>query len=148
MRRASVVLAVLAAFVLGLVTGSLVVSRMVARGMAALTEGRPADLATYVFVAARLRQADTQPVADFLERQIDANVLTVAALPASQRAAGSPADKALRSAKLYRSSYPTTGGQVAEVARALDGIAADGPAYNETMLRGLAAQTPQGAPGG
>jgi len=138
-RKLIVGVIVLVAFVLGFVVGAAVVGRVAGRGMAQLTRAQPADLVTYVFMAARLRQADTEPVVDFMERQIDTNVLNVARLPASERPPGSPADKALRSAKLYRAIYPASGETAAEVTQVLDGISADGPANNEKMLRGLGA---------
>jgi hypothetical protein len=83
-------------------------------------------------------------VVDFLERQIDRNVLEVSGLPASQRSPGSTAEKALRSAKLYRAVYPPSGDGAAEISKVLDSVSADGPATNETMLRGLAAGKPGG----
>jgi hypothetical protein len=139
MRKLGFAVVALVAFILGFIAGSFVVSRVAGRGIRLLTQGQPANLVTYVFLAARLRQADAQPVADFVEMQIDRNVLEVSGLPASQRSPGSPADKALRSAKLYRAVYPPSSDSAAEVNKVLDSVSADGPANNETMLRRLAA---------
>ena len=129
---------VLGALILGFAAGAIVVGRVASRGISLLTRGRPVDLATHVSMAAKLRLGETGPVIEHEELLIDGSVLSVGALAARERSPGSSADKALRSAKLYRAVYPSRSDQTAQVATVLDSVSTDGPVFNEGLLRRLA----------